>query len=331
MNNESVDIELKNVSVKIRKKTILEDINFYAHRGEILAIIGGSGAGKTTCLRVLTAQIKPTQGEVYLAGYNVAEEKEKLKEILGYVPQLEEVSAYPEFSALKNAYYFGKMYNLPDDVIRERATRVLKILGFETEEMMEKKFGELSGGEKKRVSICIGLINNPKILLLDEPTTGLDAHLRIEVLNYLRNLNRRLGITICIVSHDLETAEYCDRIVILDRGRVVVFGKPREFLKELPNDGTGVRVKFRYLTPEGRRKIEKIKSVKFVLPVGRNTLKIFPRDGGYRLGKLVEELYALGLEPLELTEVDANFSDYFRLVYQGAFGRIRDIFDIDFE
>ena len=330
MKKNDKDIELKNISVKIRKASILEDINLYAKHGEILAIIGASGAGKTTCLRVLTAQIKPTEGEVYLAGYNVLKGKEKLEEILGYVPQLEEVSAYPEFSALKNAYYFGKMYDLPKDEIKSRASQILQILGFETEEMMKKPFRELSGGEKKRVSICIGLINNPKVLLLDEPTTGLDAHLRIEVLNYLRNLNRRLGVTICIVSHDLETADYCDRIVILDRGKVVVFGEPKEFLKDLPNDGGSVRVKFKHLTIEGQKKIEKIKSVEYMLPIGRNTLKIFPKSGKYNLGQLIEELYALGLEPMELTEVEANFSDYFRLIYQGVFGEKKDIFDIDF-
>ena len=330
MKKNDKDIELKNISVKIRKASILEDINLYAKHGEILAIIGASGAGKTTCLRVLTAQIKPTEGEVYLAGYNVLKGKEKLEEILGYVPQLEEVSAYPEFSALKNAYYFGKMYDLPKDEIKSRASQILQILGFETEEMMKKPFRELSGGEKKRVSICIGLINNPKVLLLDEPTTGLDAHLRIEVLNYLRNLNKRLGVTICIVSHDLETADYCDRIVILDRGKVVVFGEPKEFLKDLPNDGRSVRVKFKHLTIEGQKKIEKIKSVEYMLPIGRNTLKIFPKSGKYNLGQLIEELYALGLEPMELTEVEANFSDYFRLIYQGVFGEKKDIFDIDF-
>jgi ABC-2 type transport system ATP-binding protein len=331
MSNNEMDIELKNLSVKIRKATILNHINFYAKRGEVLAIIGGSGAGKSTCLRVLTSQIKPTEGEVYLAGYNAVKEKEKIDEILGYVPQPEDVSAYPEFSALTNAYYFGKMYGLSDKEIKTRATQILKILGFETEQMMKKQFKDLSGGEKKRVSICIGLIHNPKVLLLDEPTTGLDSHLRIEVLNYLRNLNKRLGVTICIVSHDLETADFCDRIVVLDKGKVVAFGEPKEFLKELPNDGKCVRVKFKHLTAENQMKIEKIKSVKYVLSVGRNTVKIFPKTGKYNLGEFIEELNVLGSEPLELTEVEATFADYFRLVYQGAFGKKKDIFNINFE
>ncbi|MEM2144737.1 MAG: ABC transporter ATP-binding protein [Candidatus Jordarchaeaceae archaeon] len=329
MKNNEKDIELKNVSVKIGKATILDHINFHAKRGEVLAIIGGSGAGKSTCLRVLTSQIKPTEGEVYLAGYNAVKEKEKLSEIMGYVPQLEEVSAYPEFSALTNAYYFGKMYSLSDNEIKTRATQILKILGF-TEETMKKPFKDLSGGEKKRVSICIGLINNPKILLLDEPTTGLDSHLRIEVLSYLRNLNRRLGVTICIVSHDLETADFSDRIVVLNKGRVVVFGEPKEFLKELPNEGKCVKVKFKHLSVETKKNIEKIKFVKYVLSVGRNTLKIFPETGKYNLGEFIEELSALGDEPLEISEGEANFADYFRLVYQGAFTKDKDVFDIDF-
>jgi ABC-type multidrug transport system ATPase subunit len=332
MKNNQVNIELKNVSVKIGKTTILDHINFHAKRGEVLAIIGGSGAGKSNCLLILTTQIKPTEGEVYLAGYNVVKEKEKEKidEILGYVPQPEEVSAYPEFSALTNAYYFGKMYGLSDDEIKTRAVQILNILGF-TEEMMKKPFRDLSGGEKKRVSICIGLIHNPKILLLDEITTGLDSHLRFEVLNYLRSLNKELDVTICVVTHDLETADYCDRVVILDKGKVVVFGEPKEYLKELPNNGKCLRVKFKRLTIDVQKKIEEIKSVKYVLSVGRNTLKIFPKTGEYNLGEFIEELNALGYEPLELSEVEATFADYFRLVYQGAFGKEKDIFDVDFE
>ncbi|MEM3525784.1 MAG: ABC transporter ATP-binding protein [Candidatus Jordarchaeaceae archaeon] len=329
MKNSEIDIELKNVSVKVGKTTILDNINFHAKRGEILAIIGGSGAGKSTCLRVLTSQIKPIEGEVYLAGYNALKEKEKVKEILGYVPQLEEVSAYPEFSALTNAYYFGKMYGLSDDEVKTRANEILSILGF-TEETMKKPFRDLSGGEKRRVSVCIGLIHNPRILLLDEPTTGLDSHLRIEVLNYLRNLNRKLGVTICIVSHDLETTDFCDRVVVLNRGRVVVFGEPREFIKELPNDGKCIRVKFKNLSVEIRRNIEKIESVKYVLSVGRNTLKLFP-EAQKNWSELIEEIYALGSGPLEITEAEASFADYFRLVYQGAFSKEKDIFDISFE
>jgi ABC-type multidrug transport system ATPase subunit len=128
----------------------------------------------------------------------------------------------------------------------------------------------------------------------------------------------------------LETADFCDRIVILDRGKVVVFGEPKEFLKELPNEGKSVRVKFKHLTAENQKKIRKIKSVKYILSVGRNTLKIFPKSGEYNLGQFIEELNVLGSEPLELTEVGATFADYFRLVYQGAFGKKKDIFDVDF-
>ncbi|MEX2722721.1 MAG: ABC transporter ATP-binding protein [Candidatus Freyarchaeota archaeon] len=325
------DIELRNVTVKIRKTTILQDVSFYAKRGEILAIIGGSGAGKSTCLRVLTSQIKPTRGEVHIAGCDATKEGEKLKEILGYVPQPEEVSAYPEFSALKNAYFFGKMYNLPSDLIEKRARQILQILGFDSEEMMKKPFKNLSGGEKKRASICLGLIHNPKVLLLDEPLTGIDAHLRIELLNYLRDLNRQLGVTICIVAHDLETADYSDRIVILDRGRVAIFGEPKRFLRELPNGGKCFRVKFKRLTADDQKRVEKIKAVKYFLVVGRNTLKVFPKEGEHNLAGLVEEFYAKGLEPLELEETDANFGDYFRLFSQGAFGAKKDVFSISFE
>nr|MDO8061550.1 ATP-binding cassette domain-containing protein [Candidatus Freyrarchaeum guaymaensis] len=128
------DIELERVYVNIGKKVILEDVSFYAEKGEVLAIIGGSGAGKTTCLRVLTGQIPPSKGKVQVAGVDVLRDRESLKDVLGYVPQLEEVGLYYEFSAIRNAVLFGRMYGIPKKDAERKAKEILTILGFKSEE-----------------------------------------------------------------------------------------------------------------------------------------------------------------------------------------------------
>ncbi|MEM1658930.1 MAG: ABC transporter ATP-binding protein [Candidatus Jordarchaeales archaeon] len=305
-------IELEGVYVRLGGKTVLENVSFYAEKGELIAVIGGSGAGKTTCLRVLTGQLHPAKGEVHVAGINVVKEKEKLKHVLGYVPQLDEVGLYYEFSALKNACLFARMYGVPEREAKRRAIEILEVLGFKDRELMEKPVGKLSGGERKRVSICIGLIHEPQVLLLDEPTTGLDAHLRVDVLNYLRNINKQYNVTMGIVSHDLETTDFCDRVVILDRGRVVLFGDPKKFVDSI-RAGYAFEVSFKKLTEKDVSKIKDLRIVVNVLRTGRKTLKIFVKRVEDPLNLLLSGLEDAGLTPTSITSSDITFTDYFRI------------------
>ena len=183
-------IFISHTTVQKGKATLIDDVSLVANEGEILGIIGESGAGKSTTVKVLSGQIKPDRGFARIAGHDVFLDHDRVILKMGYVPQMGSVDdIYPEFSALKNAYYFGKMYGMSKAEIEVRARQILEILGFD-EELMNKSVSKLSGGEKKRVSICIGMIHDPQVLILDEPTTGLDVHLRIEVLNYLKILNK---------------------------------------------------------------------------------------------------------------------------------------------
>ncbi|MHA1712424.1 MAG: ATP-binding cassette domain-containing protein, partial [Candidatus Freyarchaeota archaeon] len=217
-----------------------------------------------------------------------------------------------EFSAIRNAVLFGRMYGIPKKDAERKAKEILTILGFKSEELMRKPVGKLSGGERKRVSICVGLIHEPRVLLLDEPTTGLDAHLRIDVLNYLRDINKKYKVTIGIVSHDLETAEFCDRVVVLDRGRVMIFGNPREFVERVPA-GYAFIASFGKLGERDLSRIERIRFVTRVLQVGRGTVKVFVKRIEEPLNLLVEELERIGLTPSSIVSSDITFTDYFRL------------------
>jgi ABC-type multidrug transport system ATPase subunit len=187
------------------------------------------------------------------------------------------------------------------------------ILGFENETLINRPVKYLSGGEKKRVSIAVGLINTPKVLFLDEPTTGLDPHLRIEVLNFLLKINKEFNTTMVIVSHDLEIADYCSKVAILNFGHLAGFGKPKELVESLPSKGKMIMAKFTRLNnfvdiPQ----IKKVPGVRYVLNAGRNKIKIFADNVDETAG-ITERILKIGLPLTSFTIDSGTFLEYFRI------------------
>jgi ABC-type multidrug transport system ATPase subunit len=309
---------LDEVQVSYEKgKEVLTDISFKAKKGNILGVIGGSGAGKSTLLRAITGQLSRkmlTHGSVFTAGINVLGNNEELINKIGYVPQLEYLSLYYEFNAIDNCIFFGKNYQLDKKTIIERAYEILEILGF-NEELMKKPVKRLSGGEKKRVSIAVGLINTPEVLFLDEPTTGLDPHLRIAVLNFLLKINRKYNTTIVIVSHNLEISDYCDLIAILIRGKLISFGAPDDMIASLPSGGKVIVCRFKYLNLSQIRTIKKLENIEFVLHAGRNQIKLFLKDFS-ELRKTYNQIIELKMPLSSFSIMRGSFIDYFRIIDQ---------------
>lgn len=305
---------MQDASVEYTKgKKVLWDVTLTAKKGEVLGLIGGSGAGKSTCLRVMTGQIKPTSGLAITAGYDVLRENDKVVKNIGYVPQIEHLSLYMQFNAIDNCVFFGRQYGLDPDTIEKKAIDILQILGFETEGLMRKAVKYLSGGERKRVSVAVGLVHNPEVLFLDEPTTGLDPHLRISVLNFLHKINIQFGTTIVIVSHDLEISDYCTKVALLDRGRLVTSGDPRELVQSLPSGGQFITVKFEELSVRDIGKIKKeVPYVKHILLAGRNKIKI-SMDDVRESRQLLKDLYGMGLTPIRYAIDRGTFLDFFRI------------------
>ncbi len=304
-------IEFNQASVRIGRVKILNEITFYTREREILGVIGASGSGKTTCLRVMTAQLKPYSGSAQIAGHDVKKEATTIHYATGYVPQHEDQSLYFPFSALENAHFFGRMYAIDGNEIKRRAIEILNILGFD-EELMHKPVRFLSGGERKRVSICVGLIHQPPILLLDEPTTGLDAHLRHELLNYLKQLNYHFGTSMVLISHDLEVVEYCNRVVLLEKGTISLQGHPDELIKSLTGRGEAIEITFDRLTEENLRQVQAIPFIKTAIRSGRGSLKVFVDKPNTRVPDLLKALREQNLIPGELAVVEASFYDFFR-------------------
>lgn len=306
------EIDIIDLKVAFGNFYALKGASFFANKKEFLGIIGASGAGKTTVLRVLTGQIRPTSGQAFVGGYDVTKKAKLISLLVGYVPQLEHLSLYYDFNPLQNAQFFGRMFGLRPKEIEERARSVLTILGFD-EELITKRVDRLSGGERKRVSICLGMIHDPPVLLLDEPTTGLDAHLRHETLNYLKQLNYELGTTMVIISHDLEIVDYCTRVCLLEEGNVSQFGTPEELITTLPGKGESIRIVLRAMTPEIIKRVDSLPGVQYTAQAGRNAMKLFIDNPSDQLLPIIKKLNEMKLPFEEVSLVEADFFDYFQV------------------
>ena len=194
--------------------------------GEIFGLLGPNGAGKTTLISMLSSLLKPTSGSFTINGLNYHKNKNKLKQLIGIVPQ--EYALYPSLTAYENLHYFGSMYGLKGNLLKERIMTYLKILGLS--DFSHKKISAFSGGMKRRVNLIASILHEPKVLFLDEPTVGVDVQSKNAIIEHLKTLNTN-GTTIIYTSHHLNEAElFCTRVAIIDHGRLLCKGVPKELI-----------------------------------------------------------------------------------------------------
>jgi ABC-2 type transport system ATP-binding protein len=223
-------IKISNL-VKVYNKTDrpgLDGINLDILNGEKFGFFGPNGAGKTTMISILCNILRPSSGNVE---YILNGRNHTIKEIMpnvGFVPQ--DFAFYPELSPVQNLRYFGSLYEVPKNDLNSKIERLLEVLGLS--HVRNKKINTFSGGMKRRVNLAIGLINEPRILFLDEPTVGVDVQSKLVIINLLEELNKK-GATIIYTSHHLKEAEdFCDRVALLDNGKIVVMDKLQNLLSQ---------------------------------------------------------------------------------------------------
>jgi iron complex transport system ATP-binding protein len=237
-------LELKNIKFKYGHRRVLDGLNFFVSTDEFVAIIGPNGAGKSTLLKIIDGLLDP-QGEIVLQDKILAEyTRKQLARQVAYLPQDTEFSfAYTVDEVVRMGRYphvKGIGYYSPAD--EEVINRVLTLM--EVQDFRERYYNELSGGEKQRVLIASALAQEPKILLLDEPTTALDLHHQIAIYQILKEQQKTKNLTVIIVTHDINlAAQYCNRMVLLYQGQIISDGKPDEVLKfKLLQNTFGVKV-----------------------------------------------------------------------------------------
>ncbi len=205
----------------------LFEVSLDIEKGTIFGLLGPNGAGKSTLIKVLSCQSRPSGGHAYIDGLDVVIDKKKVLSIIGVVPQ--ENSFYDDLTVNENLTYFGSLYRVPGSEIKKRSSNILSML--KLGEKTNSRAGTLSGGMKTRLNIACALVHKPRVLILDEPSVGLDPVSRQALWDTIREVNSE-GTTILITTHYMQEADaLCDRILIMNRGKIIVEGKPGE-LKE---------------------------------------------------------------------------------------------------
>ncbi len=206
----------------------VDHLSLNIQANEIYGLLGPNGAGKTTTISILCGLFPPSSGEATIDGYSIHSHKEKIKRLIGVVPQ--EIALYPTLTARENLRFIGGMYGLSGSALRIRITECMKLVGLE--DKGRRKISAFSGGMKRRINLVAGILHRPKILFLDEPTVGVDVQSRNMIIEYLRHLHDQ-GTTIIYSSHYLEEAEnLCTRVSIVDTGKVVATDTPKGLIAQ---------------------------------------------------------------------------------------------------
>ena len=210
-----------------------DGISFEIQEGEIFGLLGPNGAGKTTTINVLCTYTEPTAGEVTVAGHSVTAEAEAVKRAIGVVPQ--DIALYPDLNAVENLRFFGRMYDVPKVRLEQRIGELLELVGLA--EHARRRVEHYSGGMKRRLNLAVGLLSEPRFLMLDEPTVGVDPQSRNAIFENIQALNRQ-GLTILYTTHYMEEAELlCHRVAIMDEGRIIALDTPQNLINTL---GAGI-------------------------------------------------------------------------------------------
>ena len=205
----------------------VQGASFHAEKGEILSLLGPNGAGKSTTISMLCGLLQPTSGEAAIMGHSLRQDPQAAKASLGVVPQ--DIALYPDLSARENLVFWGKMYGLRGSALKARVDEVLAIIGLA--DRQKDKVGKFSGGMKRRVNIGAALLHKPAVVIMDEPTVGIDPQSRRHILDNVKELNQQ-GMTVLYTTHYMEeSAELSDHIAIMDKGKVIAYGTHDELIR----------------------------------------------------------------------------------------------------
>ena len=225
--NLSYAIEAQNLQKTFGAVPAVQGATFAAQAGEILSLLGPNGAGKSTTISMLSGLLAPNEGDARIMGHSVTKEPEAAKASLGVVPQ--DIALYPDLSARENLDFWGKMYGLRGAALKARVDEVLAIIGLA--DRQKDHVGKFSGGMKRRVNIGAALLHKPAVVIMDEPTVGIDPQSRRHILDNVKQLNRQ-GMTVLYTTHYMEeAAELSHHIAIMDKGKVIAYGTHDELIK----------------------------------------------------------------------------------------------------
>lgn len=228
-------LELTKVSKRFKKLEAVKKMDLNIKKGEIVGLLGPNGAGKSTTISILTSLVAPTTGDVIFQQESMVKNPKALRDAIGIVPQ--EIALYEDLSAEENMKFFGRIYHLKGRELKNKITEVLEQIGLtDRRKDIVKTF---SGGMKRRLNIGVAMLHDPEILIMDEPTVGIDPQSRNYILQTVKRLNKDRQMTVLYTSHYMEEVEFlCDRIYIMDKGNLIASGTKEEIKETLASENT---------------------------------------------------------------------------------------------
>ncbi len=274
-------VVVDNLTKRYKDKTAVDGVSFSLDEGDIFGLLGPNGAGKTTTISMLTTLAIPTSGRAIIGGFDVVKEDKKVRQNIGLVFQ--ETILDEDLTAYTNLETHARLYRVPKKETNKRIDELLKLVGLDGEK--KKKVGTFSGGMKRRLEIARGLIHQPKVLFLDEPTIGLDPKTRRLIWGYISKLKEKRNITILLTTHYLEEADtLCDRVAIMSEAKIVTSGSPKDLKHELGGDL--IRIELSERNTDLEKKVESLSYVK-KLKMRGNAINLTVDNGEERAVELI--------------------------------------------
>lgn len=298
-------LSVEGISKSFGKLQAAENVSFQVMQGEAFGLLGPNGAGKSTTINMLFGLLTPDRGTIRVAGRTMAEDALAVKRSLGYVPQ--EIALYPELTANENLMFWGRLYGLSGARLKERVGTVLEMVGLT--ERAKGRVGTFSGGMKRRINIAAALLHEPRVLIMDEPTVGIDPQSRNHILETVKQLNQQ-GLTIIYTSHYMEEVEFlCTRIGIIDHGRIIALGTVDE-LRRIVGEEAQITLTVQGLDSCGLEKVTTLNQVARVR-LQDDELVIFSPNPGMALSSVSTFLAETGVSMRSVRIAEPNLEAVF--------------------
>jgi ABC-2 type transport system ATP-binding protein len=303
----TVAIAVENIVKRYGTFEAVKGVSFAVNDGEIFGLLGPNGAGKSTLIRMMTTLVPITSGRAIVAGFDVAKESDSVRRVIGVIPQA--LTSDPDLTLEENLSIYAKLYGVPR---AERAKNIQEVLeAVDLVKWRDAQTKTLSGGMRRRLEIARGLVHNPHIFFLDEPTTGLDPVSRIAVWEMLDNLRKTRNLTMLLTTHYMEEADkLCDRIAIVDHGNLVALGTPIELKQNVPGANV-VEVHFDRETAQWKSRLEGLDGVTSVQAESAGFYRVLTSSGSRTTMQLVELAASLGENITSLSVQNTSLDDVF--------------------
>ncbi|HTS75039.1 MAG TPA: ATP-binding cassette domain-containing protein [Bryobacteraceae bacterium] len=307
-----IAIDVRSISKRFGSLLAVDRVSFTVRAGEIFGLLGPNGAGKSTLIRMLTTLVPPTDGTAIVAGQDIIANPNAVRERIGVIPQ--NMTSDPELTCAENIGIHARLYGITGARRRERTRELLEAVGLS--DRASALASTLSGGMRRRLEIARGMVHDPQILFLDEPTTGLDPVSRVSVWEMITHLRAQQGRTLFLTTHYMDEADrLCDRVAIVDQGKIVALDTPVALKATVPG-ASRIELQFDPDLPHGAADLEALPAIKSVRALGSATYRISSDRGPASAEELIELARAHKLELKSLSVESTSLDDVF-LHYTG--------------